>query len=387
MKVVAAELFALRVPFRMSFRHAGKTRYGSDSIVLRLRADDGTVGFGEAVARPYVTGETVASCLDHMVTVLWPCVSGTRYREIDICADPLDALEPIAESLRHGPTSGVIAWHGARAAFETALIDLLLKRQGLSLAAILKPRRNQVVYSGVIGLGSLAKTMLMASYYRCLGLRHIKLKIAGSDELTRRLRLVRAVIGRHCSLRLDANGAFAPHQAEQALSAAGEYDVACIEQPVPRGDPETLARLQRAIAVPLMADESLVTVDDARRLATAGACDYFNLRLAKCGGVVNTLRICGVAEAAGVRLQLGCQVGETAILSALGRHVAAHLQQVDFVEGSYGPRLLLRDVSEQPVGFGPGGRAPLLGGPGIGVEIDEAVLHRYSQQVLSMAGD
>lgn len=133
-----------------------------------------------------------------------------------------------------------------------------------------------------------------------------------------------------------------------------------------------------------MADESLVTVADSRRLIAAGACRWFNLRVAKCGGVTNVLRIARLATAAGIRLQIGCQVGETAILSAMGRHLAAHLGQVEFVEGSYGSLLLAEDIAEPEVRFGAGGRAPLIRGPGIGVHVNDALLRKHTTGILSL---
>lgn len=79
MQIVEATLFALHIPFVEAFAHSVRSRSSSDSIVVRLRADDGTVGYGEAVARPYVTGETVASCLEFMESTLWPAVQATDY--------------------------------------------------------------------------------------------------------------------------------------------------------------------------------------------------------------------------------------------------------------------------------------------------------------------
>ena len=132
-----------------------------------------------------------------------------------------------------------------------------------------------------------------------------------------------------------------------------------------------------------MADESLVTLDDARRLAEAGACGFFNLRVAKLGGVVRTLEVAEIARRAGIGLQVGCQVGETSILSALGRHIAAHLPDVAFVEGSYAHHLLSGDVSRRAVDFGAGGIAPYLTGPGIGVDVDDRLVRRYSVETIT----
>jgi L-alanine-DL-glutamate epimerase-like enolase superfamily enzyme len=117
------------------------------------------------------------------------------------------------------------------------------------------------------------------------------------------------------------------------------------------------------------------------------ACDYFNLRLSKCGGFRRTLSMARMAQAAGVRLQLGSQVGETAILSAAGRHLAAHLVDLTFLEGSYGKLLLTEDVSRDPLHFGHAGFARTLRGPGLGIQVREDVLRKYAHTTIHLGED
>ena len=81
-----------------------------------------------------------------------------------------------------------------------------------------------------------------------------------------------------------------------------------------------------------------------------------------------TLRLAELTRQAGIGFQLGCQVGETAILSAAGRHLAAHLNDAKFIEGSYGSLLLEEDIAAESVQFGYGGKAPLLNGIGSGID-------------------
>jgi len=133
-----------------------------------------------------------------------------------------------------------------------------------------------------------------------------------------------------------------------------------------------------------MADESLVTVSDAEALAAAGACQYFNLRLSKCGGLAPAIEMAGIAEAAGLRYQLGCQVGETAILSAAGRAFAAWLEAPEYVEGSFGSLLLEQDISHDRIEFGKGGSARVLDGQGLGITVDEERLRNFSDTIIQL---
>ena len=127
-----------------------------------------------------------------------------------------------------------------------------------------------------------------------------------------------------------------------------------------------------------MADESLVTLDQARQLIELGACDYFNIRLSKNGGIAGSLAIAKIAHEAGIKIQVGAQVGETGILSAAGRTFAAYLPALVFAEGSFGTWLLAEDLTFENVAFGLGGRAPLLKTRGLSVTVKEDVLERLA---------
>jgi muconate cycloisomerase len=111
----------------------------------------------------------------------------------------------------------------------------------------------------------------------------------------------------------------------------------------------------------------LTTVEEAELLLRQGGCGLFNLRISKLGGLVASHRIARIAGDSGVRLQVGCQVGESSLLSAAGRLLAATLPAYEALEGSFGTRLLESDVTEEPFEFGPRGEAPVQHGPGLGV--------------------
>jgi muconate cycloisomerase len=128
--------------------------------------------------------------------------------------------------------------------------------------------------------------------------------------------------------------------------------------------------------VPIMLDESLCGAIDAERAIAAQACDLFNIRLSKCGGFLPSLRLVQLARRHGLGCQLGCQVGETAILSAAGRHFASSVADLRYREGSYDRHLVREALGTRDITFGRGGKAPALPGPGLGVEIDPAGLER-----------
>ena len=383
MRIEELTIFCLRIPFVEAFRHSSSSRSFADSIVVRVRAEDGTVGYGEGLARPYVTGETVESLVSHIANRLWPAVMRADYGDITPRKDPLTALSSINKSLLE-KKGDVIAWHGARTAIELALIDCLLRSQGLSLGKILPAQCSSITYSGVITAGSIEAALRHARYFKLFGIKYLKLKIDGTNPVER-VAAIRRAVGSEISLRVDANGAYDAPTAAKILSALQEFGIAAAEQPIKRSSPTELAHLRANSPIPIVVDESLVTIEDARALVNTRACDYFNLRLSKCGGIFRTLQMARLAAGAGLRIQFGSHVGETAILSAAGRHLAAHLEHVDFVEGSYGSLLLAEDVSRDSVVFGHGGVAPLLRGPGLGIQVREEVLHKYARNIISLS--
>ena len=381
MKVVKATLYALKIPFVESFGHSLKTRTFSDSIVARIESDNGVVGFGEGVARPYVTGETVPSCLKYMKEWLWPQLANANFSNFNFNNDPIQILAFFESSLRDQESSNVIAWNAVRSAFELAVLDCWLKTHQFSLSKILPPKRTIVVYSGVITSSSTEKAIQMAKYFKLFGMNQVKVKI-GSETDRERLSAIREVLGSSVSLRVDANGAYSLDQAIKVLKEIAQFNIESVEQPLPRENFNDLARLKSESPIPIMVDESIVTERDAEELIEKKACDFFNLRLSKCGGIFRTLQIAKMAYKAGIKLQLGSQVGETAILSAVGRHVAAYLRNLSFVEGSFGTMLLSEDVSAESIKFGHGGKAPLLNGLGFGIHVKEEILTKYADQII-----
>ena len=116
-----------------------------------------------------------------------------------------------------------------------------------------------------------------------------------------------------------------------------------------------------------------------RQLISRQACDIFNVRISKCGGLINAARIDRLAREAGLKCQLGAQVGEAGILSAAGRHYATRSAGVRWCEGSYGQLLLEEDLTDPDITVGPGGVAPALDSAGMGVIPVAERLQKYEQ--------
>jgi muconate cycloisomerase len=380
MHFVSARIYALQIPFRNAFSHSTKTRSFSDSVIVKITADSGETGFGEAVPRPYVTGETVDSCIDHIIKELLPVLARCPFPALTVTGDLTSALAHINSILPDAGSKTALAMNASRAAVELAYIDCILRQSRLPFSALVAPRTDAITYSSVISADSLESVRGLALATDQLGLKHVKLKVGKGDDMAR-IAALREILGYSVSLRLDANGAFDEEGALSFIKSIEPFQIACFEQPIPRGDVSSLARIKAQSPIPIMADESLVTEKDSMDLIAHNACDYFNLRISKNGGIYQSMHLIEIARNAGIGVQFGCLVGETAILSAAQRHLAAHYPEIAFVEGSFGTYLLEKDIAREPVMFGKAGKAPLLTGPGSGIDVCEDTLERYSTNV------
>ena len=383
MKIIEANIYLLSIPFRFSFGHFLKKHSFSDSIVVELISETGLHGYGEGIARPFVTGETAHKSVRHIRDILLPAILHKNISKLVFNRSPFNILSSVNRLLPNRKEPGIIAWNASRSAVELALIDSILRTCGKPLNYILPAGSKIITYSGVLTSGNLERTVEFTRRFKEAGLKYIKIKVGRSDD-HKRIRTVREIMGPSVSIRLDANGAFTRREAIEFIKAVEEFGIDSIEQPVKRGKMRDLAEIRNAVSVPVMVDESLVTLNDANRLIEHEACDYFNLRISKCGGLYNTLVIADLAQKNGIKIQLGCQVGETAILSAAGRQMASYLSDIRFIEGSFSTLLLVEDISREKIVFGKGGDAPLLSGNGLGVEIRKELLKKYSRKIITV---
>ncbi|MCH7989900.1 MAG: dipeptide epimerase, partial [Planctomycetes bacterium] len=246
-------------------------------------------------------------------------------------------------------------------------------------AAAIRKSCDHVRYSAIITSMSPFKQAALSWGIRLYGFQACKVKVGmeGVDD-SAALKRIRRSLGKKIDLRIDANEAWHPHNLEQKLEELLPFGISSVEQPVPHDEVDGLAAIRKRIATPIMLDESLCSIGDAQRAIERGYCDSFNIRLSKCGGIINALKLAAMAYRAGLEYQLGCQVGETGILSAAGRHFATSVGKIRYLEGSYDRYLVKERLTKEDLTFHRGGRADALTGPGLGVQIDPDALKRVT---------
>jgi muconate cycloisomerase len=379
MRIRSLIAHVVRLPLTRPFRHASATRTESENVVVRCELEGGTTGWGEGVPRPYVTGETPEGCLAQLAaTPIADQLAGdcTSWPDaIDLC----QRFHPVLD--REDPRG--CYGNALRCAVELSILGAFGRAFGEPLSQVAQHfapahpilgATNVVRYGVVIDSGhrGLRRKSLVRRIY---GFRDCKVKVgaAGDDDVAR-LRIIRRWIGPRMDLRVDANEAWHADELRAKVEPLLESGISSIEQPVPHAELASLAELRSSLGVAVMLDESLTGMADANAAIAAGTCDLFNIRLSKCGGFLNSLRLAAAAHAAGLGYQLGCHPGESGLLSAAGRHWASSVANIRYLEGSYDRHLFRRLLTNEDMTFGHGGRAPAIDRPGLGITMNESVL-------------
>lgn len=387
MKVEQVKAHQVRIPLKKAIRHASHTRTETENLVVRVVLEDGTVGFGEGVPREYVTGESIDSAMEllqvsNLSAQLQPC---SRFEEAVGMIERI-GLNPIPGDDR------ACQGNAARCALELALLDAFgkhFKSPLRTVTSLLTPElheaRDWVRYSGAITSARGFKLRLSAWAMRLFRFRQLKVKVGmeGYDDVAR-LRTIRKRVGAKMDLRLDANEAWSADEAAERIRDFEPFGITSVEQPVPHAQADRLGAIRSQVSTPIMLDESLCSLVDAELAVAENRCDLFNLRLSKCGGFIPSLRLAQFASRHGLACQLGCQVGETAILSAAGRHFASSVRGLRYLEGSYDRHLVREALGKKDISFRWGGWAPALNEPGLGIEIDPQALERVTTRTVTL---
>jgi muconate cycloisomerase len=372
-KIERAEIYALKIPFKMDFTHAVASRSFSDSLILKIEGQ-GKRGFGEAIVRDYVSGK------------------------IGKDADLLDAKEVIARILEPIFEKD-ISWEEGRehldslvleshelpllCAVETAFLDMFCNSSGQDIYGLLKkePLKQEIQYGGTLPMLLLSEAEHILDMYQKSNIRNMRIKLGTdldySDEI---LKLSREKLGRDFDLRVDANASWSLEIAIESLKLCRKYGIFLVEEPFGRNKDEILFLLKypESRDFQFVADESALTASDIESMAKNRSYHMINLRLSKNGGLLKVLKMAEIAEKMGLQYQVGCHVGETGILSALGRVAASILPKAVYVDGSYDSYLLSENITSENFSFGFGGVAEIIRGQGLGFIVDETRLGRLS---------
>jgi L-Ala-D/L-Glu epimerase len=382
--VTQLDLFAVDLPFKVAFKHAAAARTTSESLFLRARLDDGTEGWGESLPRAYVSGEAREQAFALLRDTILPALAGRSFRSLPEAMSFLEKCDGKAPPEWVNPeTPQTSAW----CSVDLALLDAFGRasgepaRPGAGVPAPSDAALGRYRYSGVVSAGQGWSYAVSLLKMRAFGFGQVKLKLE-RDGTLQAARTARRLLGRRVDLRVDANMAWDVEQALEVIGQLRAVGIRSFEQPIAADDLAGLARLVAESSAQIMVDEGLTDRDSLQRFITQRACTAANVRISKCGGLIGAYARCREALDAGLMLQVGCQVGESSLLSAAHLTLLSVLAPltpgVRYAEGCFGRHLLREDPAAPLVQFGYGGRPPPRpAGAGLGVRVDLAALQRY----------
>ena len=362
MRITAVEPVLVEVPLKRPVHGVHGVAAVQRSLLVRVAADTGVEGWGNIDPTP---GYSPVSVDDVFATVerLAPGLIG---------ADPFNVHAALARM-----DAGAHGMSEAPAAIEMALLDLKARALGIAVHSLLGGRvKEAVTLNAWIGTLPPAQAATEALGWLERGFTTAKIKVSGAtDEGIERVAAVRAAVGDRMALRVDFNESLTLGEAPAFIRRLEPYALTLVEQPIVRTDIAGLARIRAAIAIPLMADESVTDPGALVEIIRREAADLVKLKVMKQGGLLRTLEMVACAAAAGLRVVLGHGFGLTLSTLAEATVAAVSAAVVDGCE-AVGPLKMAGDVVVEPVRL-EAGVIRLPDAPGLGATVDPDALKRY----------
>ncbi len=344
------------------FRKAGRVQHDADNALVRIETDDGTVGWGEAAAAPLLTGDT-----------------GSRIASsIAFLAEFLVGEDPLSIAALHARLSRAMVHNdSAVCAIDMALYDIAGKHHGLPAFELIGGR-SRVALPSSTGLNATPEDAVAAADWKARGALAFKAKVSIAEPAYEQaaLRDIREALGPDTEFAIDANGAWSPAQAIRFLDEVADLNLAFVEQPIAPGSLSRLRSVAERSPVPVYADESFVTPADLITLAEVGVAGV-SMKTIKMGGITGFMDAAYLARL----LNMGVNVAGKSATSSIGASTMLQIgTALPEMSGGIGlsNHKLVEDLVSNPVGLVDGTlSAPT--GPGLGVDVDEAVVNKFVQ--------
>ncbi|MBX0356664.1 dipeptide epimerase [Halobacillus sp. Nhm2S1] len=334
MRIQSIETYPVAIPLHTPFKTALRTVTVAESIYVKVVGDDGTAGWGEAPPTVVITGESLTS-IDHTINkIITPVLLGKdiTYRE--------DLFEKL-NSCCIGNTS-------AKAAVDIAIHDLLGKVYQLPLYQLLGGAKCELETDYTVSVNEPEEMAEDAARYVSQGFKILKVKV-GKDTIQKdieRIQTIHEQVGEGVRIRLDANQGWSPKEAIYAIRKMEDHNlpIELVEQPVHAKNIEGMKQVTEHTYTPIMADESVFSPTDARRILETRSADLINIKLMKSGGIHQAMKINHLAEAYGVECMVGSMI-ETKLGITAAAHFAASQNNVTRVDFD-APLMLTEDPIE-----------------------------------------
>jgi len=310
MKITAIHTTLLHAPLKTPFITSLRRVDRLEDLVVIIECNDGSVGYGEGAQTPVITGETIGSMIA-TIEFIKPHLLG-----LDI--EDFDTLLALVHTL-------IIKNTTAKSALEIALYDLKAQSVKLPLYKMLGGTKKKFRTDITISMGEIDKMITDALHAVSLGYDTLKIKIGDNPQKDiERITAIHHALDPDIKLRLDANQGWTAKESVVLLQALETKHIFAefIEQPVAADDIGGLKYIKERVQTPLLADESIFSLKDAKKLLEMQAIDYVNIKLAKTAGITQALQLADLSASFGVKCMIGCML-EGPISVAAGVHVAS----------------------------------------------------------------
>ncbi|WP_156290890.1 mandelate racemase/muconate lactonizing enzyme family protein [Oceanobacillus salinisoli] len=362
MKIAEVNTFRAAIPLHTPFKTALRTVTVAETIVVKITCEDGTTGWGEAPPTHVITGDSLDSIEYGITKVFAPILIG----------EELTNREIIFEKI-HGSMFGNTS---AKAAIDMALYDCIAQKAKMPLYQFLGGYQDTLETDYTVSVNQPEQMAADARKYMDNGFNVLKIKV-GKDRINtdvQRIEAIRHEIGSDVVIRLDANQGWKPKEAVQAIRKMEDLglNIELIEQPVKAHDYEGLKYVTNNTETPIMADESVFSPYDAKRVLESGAADLINIKLMKAGGIHQGLKIAKLAAVYGVECMVGSMI-ETKIGITAAAHFAASQPNVTRFDFD-APLMLAGDIARGGIAYN-GSIIDFGVGSGLGISgIDESYI-------------
>ncbi len=365
MKILKTEIFLYKIPM-VPFTISTGTMHFAQNVLIKIHTDQGLIGWGECSAFPMIVGETQLSCY-HLAKDFAAFWKGK---------DPLAIKERLAE------LDYIIAGnYTAKSAFDLALYDLAAQAANLPLYAYLGGHQKVIESDLTIGIDTPENMAKQAIDFVSKGVTMIKVKL-GKDPVqdVERIKQIRSSIGSAIKLRIDANQGWAPQDALSVLQGLAPYDIQFCEQPMHKYYDDSLPSLCASSPINIMADESVFTHHDARKLIAQKACHSINIKFSKSGGIQEAIKIHDIAKVNHIPCMMGGMLESRLALSAKMHFALSH----DNIQFHDMDTCLLGHTADPVIGGVQfkGMHLHIDDTPGIGATVDPAYLSQLEQCVI-----
>ncbi|MEX2541227.1 MAG: enolase C-terminal domain-like protein [Trueperaceae bacterium] len=368
MKITRIETVPVRIPIdpKRAIKGGRGSHKVSPFLLLKVHTDEGIVGLGEVSCTPGWSGEDQTTAA-HLIR---------EYFEPQLLGQDPTHVERLTMVVRKTVANNPFTKSG----LEMALWDILGKAVGLPVYRLLGgPVRDYVPTKFSVSGVAPEQAAEIALWAVAQGFQAMKVKVGlGPDADVARVRAVREAIGPSVRLGVDANGGWMPRVAIATIERLREFDLFFVEQPVPAADVSWLADVRRRSALPIVADESVYSLQDAMAIVRAEAADVLSVYVGKGGGIGAARKTAAVAEAAGITCTVGSNL-EMGVASAAMIHLAMATVGIgaeEFPCDILSPFFYEGDLLAEPLAISGGEARPSLK-PGLGVELDDGKVEHY----------